>query len=173
MLHLHPLSEVTSRSEPASVSSLELSACLGCCNHWIRTQIFHSNLTLRRDSRKMCQCHHYWGLKKLAKISLANVGATSCMYYGDMARNLDFEIKSSEFTNYCPQVRDSPPAMTSPTVRTVSGSCSARGAHRVPSPSQVSNICDLRNTTVLNYLTHGRMFTGCMLLSSLFISPFS
>lgn len=100
MLHLHPLSEVTSRSEPSSVSSLELSASLGCCNHWIRTQIFHSNLTLRRDFRKMCQCHHYWCLKKLAKISLANVGATSFMYCGeifqkrDMARNLDFEIKS-------------------------------------------------------------------------------
>ena len=102
--------------------------------------------------------------------------ATSCMYYGDMARNLDFEIKSLVFTSYYLQARDSPPGMTSPTVRTVSGSCSARGAHRVPSPSQVSNIV-IRGTrqtdSASNYLTQARMVKGCMLWSSLFISPFS
>ena len=52
-----------------------------------------------------------------------------------------------EYTSHYSQVRDSPPAMTSPTALTVSANFSARGAHRAPSPSQVSNICVLRNTT--------------------------
>ena len=63
-----------------------------------------------------------------------------CIVYGEGQICFVRYSSASGFTNNFYQVRDSPPAMTSPTARTASESCSARGAPRVPSPSQVSKL---------------------------------
>ena len=99
------------------------------------------------------------------------------MYYieGNMTRNLDIPL--SGFTNKFYQVRDSRPAMTSPTAPTASESCSARGAPRVPSQSQVSKLwcAEHDNQTQLQSIryTFVRSHDACICRHCLFSFKFS
>ena len=49
--------------------------------------------SLLRNSTKMCQCHRYWCLEKLAKISFAKLGAMSCITY-HITRRHDTQLGS-------------------------------------------------------------------------------